>query len=171
MKKYFFAFIFAFASAAAFSRANSVSIQIIQNNPGQEKVWVTSQLFEQSVINFYFDAGRIVSNSPIYISSNDSDENRKALRAALIENNDGGMDYLVRIELFYKSSNSSVPDIPKLANVEKVEWKVYNVGTGIELSSGSKKPGKINSSNDNEIGIERFAYAVAKDVTSSIDEN
>ena len=109
MKKYFFAFIFAFASAAAFSRANSVSIQIIQNNPGQEKVWVTSQLFEQSVINFYFDAGRIVSNSPIYISSNDSDENRKALRAALIENNDGGMDYLVRIELFYKSSNSSVP--------------------------------------------------------------
>jgi hypothetical protein len=111
-----------------------------------------------------------VSNSPIYIKTDDDDKNRKALRAALIENNDGGMDYLIRIELFFKNSKSVVPDIPKLGNLDKVEWIVYEVGTGVDVSSGSKKPSKVTSSNDNEIGIETFAYEVAKELTSSFDK-
>ncbi len=172
MKKSILSFIFVFFSFTFLlhAKTSALSIQIIQNNPGQDKIWSTSEYFEQSVINYYFDSGRIVSNSPIYIKTDDDDKNRKALRAALIENNDGGMDYLIRIELFFKNSKSVVPDIPKLGNLDKVEWIVYEVGTGVDVSSGSKKPSKVTSSNDNEIGIETFAYEVAKELTSSFDK-
>ena len=161
MKKSILSFIFVFFSFTFIlhAKTSALSIQIIQNNPGQDKIWSTSEYFEQSVINYYFDSGRIVSNSPIYIKTDDDDKNRKALRAALI-----------RIELFFKNSKSVVPDIPKLGNLDKVEWIVYEVGTGVDVSSGSKKPSKVTSSNDNEIGIETFAYEVAKELTSSFDK-
>ena len=169
MKKSILSLLFIFVAFSVHAKAKALSAQIIQNNPGQEKTWATSEFFEQSVINYYFDSGRIVSNSPIYITTNDSEKNRKALRAALIENNDGGMDYLIRIELFFKMSKTVAPDIPKLGNLDKVEWIVYNVGTGVEISSGSKKPSKVTTSNDNEIGIESFAYEVVEELTSSFD--
>ena len=155
------------ASASAFSK--SVSVQIIQNNPGQEKVWATSEFFEQSVINYFFESGRIVSNSPIYISQEDAKEDRKALRAALIENSDGGMDYLARIEVFFNASENAAPDVPKLGNIKRVEWKIYRVGTGIDFSSGSKVPQKVTTKNDNESGINEFAASVARTLSESFE--
>ena len=159
----------AFSLSAAFAKASSVSVQIVQNNPGQEKVWATSEFFEQSMIDYFFAAGRIVSNSPICIASDDDEKNRKALKAALIENNDGGMDVLVRVELFFKKSKSAAPDVPMLGNIDKVEWKIYDVVTGLESLGGESVPGKVTSSNDNEQGIAKFAAMVAKKVSSSLE--
>lgn len=171
MKKSIFTIIslILLSSFSVFAKANnSISIQIIQNNPGHEKVWATSELFEQSIINYFFDSGKIVSNSPIYIKDKSEDKNKKALRAALIENSDGGMEYLVRVELIYKNSNSAVPDMPKLGNIQKVEWKIYKVSNSSEIASGEKKPIKVTSSNDNELGIDEFAALVAKSLSSSL---
>lgn len=147
--------------------AKAISVQVIQNLPGQDKVWDATRLFEQSIIDYYFDMGNIVSNSPIWINSTE-DKNRSALGAALIENSDGGMDYLIRFELFFKITNSSNPNAPLLENIDKVEWKIYSVESGKEISSGSGKPDKVTTSNNNESGITRFANFIAKKVEGQL---
>ena len=103
MKKRWVSSVLLFLIFAGAAFAKSISVQVIQNLPGQEKVWDATRVFEQGVIDYYFFEGNIVSNSPIWINSTES-KNRGALGAALIENYDGGMEYLVRFEIFFQNS-------------------------------------------------------------------
>lgn len=157
--------IFAMCASAAFSK--SLSIQIIQNNPGQEKVWATSYLFEQSITDYFFDAGDIVSSSPVWISDSD-EKNLGALKASLRENLQGGMDTLIRVELFYNTSDSSNPDGLLLENIKKVQWKAYAVSTGIQLFEGSAVPEKPNEKTNNEMGLSQFAGLVAYEINTQM---
>ena len=166
MKKFLLFSIIIFLTPFCFSK--NISVQIIQNNPGQDKIWVTTELFEQYVIDCFFDNGQIISNSPIWISSSDS-KNRGALRAALRENAIGGMDYLVRIEIFFKTGKNFAPDFPLLENIDKVSWKVYSVSTGLEEANGSGIPEKITDDNNNEVGISSFAHFITKKINSKIE--
>lgn len=153
----------------AICHAKTISVQVVQNNPGQERIWETTTLVEQSIIDYFFDDGNIVSNSPIWISSSDDKKNHGALNAALIENSEGGMEFLVRVEVFFNTSKSSNPDAPLLENIEKVEWKIYSVDSGKEVSSGNEKPQKITLSNNNELGIKTFAYLVSGKINKALD--
>ena len=150
-----------------FASAKSISVQVIQNLPGQEKVWDATRVFEQGVIDYYFYEGNIVSNSPIWINSTES-ENRGALGAALIENYDGGMEYLVRFELFFRNANSTNPNAPLLENIEKVEWKIYSTESGQVIKSGSGTPAKKVFDNNNEAAISQFAALTAKNASSQL---
>ena len=147
--------------------AKSLSIQIIQNNPGQDKIWATSYLFEQNITDYFFDAGDIVSSSPIWISSND-DKNRGALKASLAENRAGGMEILIRVELFYNTSNKSNPEAFLLENIKNVKWKAYAVSTGVELFEGSAVPQQPNEKTNNEIGLSQFAGLIAYQINTQI---
>lgn len=147
--------------------AKSLSIQIIQNNPGQEKIWATSYLFEQRITDYFFDSGDIVSSSPIWISSSD-EKNRGALKASLLENLIGGMEVLVRIELFYNTNETSNPEAFLLENIKKVQWKAYAVSTGIQLFEGSTAPAKITASNNDEMGLSQFAGLVAYQINNQM---
>ena len=164
--KSFFLGIFAFFCVSAAS-SRSLSIQIIQNNPGQDKVWATSYLFEQDITDYFFDAGDIVSSSPVWISSSE-EKNRGALKASLQENLDGGMEILVRVELFYNTSDSSNPEGLLLENIKKVQWKAYSVSSGKELFDGSAIPAKLDSKNNNEVGLSQFAALVAYQINNQI---
>ncbi|MCR4822180.1 MAG: hypothetical protein K5873_04835 [Treponema sp.] len=147
--------------------AKSLSIQIIQNNPGQEGVWATSYLFEQSITDFFFDAGDIVSSSPVWISDSD-EKNKGALKASLRENLEGGMEVLVRVELFYNTSESSNPEGLLLENIKNVEWKAYAVSTGQTLFEGSAKPEKPTEKTNNEMGLSQFAGLVAYQINTQM---
>ena len=147
--------------------AKSLSIQIIQNNPGQEKVWATSYLFEQNITDYFFDAGDIVSSSPIWISDTE-EKNLGALKASLRENLQGGMDTLIRVELFYNTSDSSNPEGLLLENIKKVQWKAYAVSTGIQLFEGSAVPEKPSANTNNEIGLSQFAGLVAYKINNQM---
>lgn len=154
-----------FCAQASFAR--SLSIQIIQNNPGQEKVWATSYLFEQDITDYFFDAGDIVSSSPIWISDSD-EKNRGALRASLAENRAGGMEVLVRVELFYNTSDSSNPEAFLLENIRKVQWKAYSVSTGAQLFEGSASPETPTAKTNNEMGLSQFAGLVAYEINTQM---
>ena len=167
MKKRWVSSVLLFLIFAGAAFAKSISVQVIQNLPGQEKVWDATRVFEQGVIDYYFFEGNIVSNSPIWINSTES-KNRGALGAALIENYDGGMEYLVRFEIFFKIANSKNPNAPLLENIEKVEWKIYSTETGKELSSGRGVPEKNLLDNNNEAAISQFAALVAKKAGSQL---
>lgn len=167
MKKRLAVSIMLFSTFVFSSFAKSISVQIIQNLPGQEKIWDATRVFEQGVIDYYFFEGNIVSNSPIWINSTES-KNRGALGAALMENYDGGMEYLVRFELFFKIANSTNPNAPLLDNIEKVEWKIYSTESGKELSNGRGIPEKTLLDNNNETAISQFAALVAKKAGSQL---
>ncbi|WP_407429523.1 hypothetical protein [Treponema sp.] len=163
--KLIFYALFALSASAAFSK--SLSIQIIQNNPGQEKVWSTSYLFEQNITDYFFDTGNIVSSSPVWISDTE-EKNKGALRASLDENRIGGMEVLVRIELFYNTSDSSNPEAFLLENIKNVKWKGYEVDTGIQIFEGSAAPEKAGLKNNNEAGLTDFAGFVAYKINNQI---
>lgn len=147
-----------FCASGAFSK--SLSIQIIQNNPGQDKIWATSYLFEQNITDYFFDSGDIVSSSPIWISDSD-EKNKGALKASLAENLEGGMEVLVRVELFYDTRDSSNPDGLLLQNIKNVKWTAYQVSNGQAIFEGSAAPEKVEARNNNEEGVSQFAGLIA----------
>ena len=156
---------FLLCASAAFSR--SLSFQIIQNNPVQDKVWATSYLFEQNLTDYFFETGDIVSSSPVWIAATE-DKNKKALRASLDENRQGGMDVLVRVELFYNTNDTSNPDGLLLENIRKVQWKAYAVSTGLQLFEGNATPEKATSKTNNELGLRQFAGLVAYQINTQM---
>lgn len=147
--------------------ARSLSIQIIQNNPGQERIWATSYLFEQNLTDYFFDAGDIVSSSPVWISDTE-EKNSSALKASLRENRDGGMETLIRVELFYNTGDSSNPEGLLLGNIRKVQWKAYSVSTGAQLFEGKAEPERPTAKTDNEMGLSQFAGLVAYQINTQM---
>ncbi len=165
VKSIFFVAFSMLCISGAFSK--SLSIQIIQNNPGQDKIWATSYFFEQNITDYFFDTGDIVSSSPIWISDTE-EKNDGALKASLRENLDGGMDILVRVELFYDTSDSSNPDGILLSNIKNVAWKAYSVTSGTELFEGNATPEKPNKKTNNEVGLSQFAGFVAYKINTQM---
>ena len=157
---------FVLCASTAFSR--SLSFQIIQNNPGQEKVWATSYLFEQNLTDYFFETGDIVTSSPVWISATE-DKNKSALRASLNENRQGGMEVLVRVELIYNTSDNSNPEGILLENIKKVQWKAYAVSTGIQIFEGNATPEKATSKTNNELGLRQFAGLVAYQINTQMN--
>ena len=165
--KIIFSVVFSFCVSGISAR--SLSIQIIQNNPGQERIWATSYLFEQDLTDYFFDAGDIVSSSPIWISDSD-EKNLGALNASLRENLEGGMETLIRVELFYNTNESSNPEGLLLENIKKVQWKAYAVDTGDQLFEGKAVPEKVNSKTNNEMGLSQFAGLIANQINKQMKQ-
>lgn len=163
----FFSVLFLFLPVfGAFS--GSLSIQIIQNNPGQDKIWDASYFLEQCITDYFFENGQIVSSSPIWISDTEA-KNNSAFKAALAENLEGGMEYLVRVEVFFApASEISNPQGLLLENVRKIQWKTYLVKTGVEVAGGSALPEALTRANNNESGLAHFANLVASKINSGL---
>ncbi len=163
----FFASFLILLFAAGNCFAKSLSIQIVQKNAGKDVVWATSYLFEQNLIDYFFSTGNIVSSSPVWIYDTD-EKNKGALRAALVENREGGMDFLVRVEINYDVKDSSNPEAFLLDNVKEVSWKSYSLRTDLEVASGTARPEKVTSKNNNEAGLADFAGLVAYKISSGL---
>ena len=78
------------------------------------------------------------------------------------------MEVLVRIELFYNTSNSSNPEGLLLENIKKVQWKGYYTSTGVQFFEGSAVPEKLNSKNNSEMGLSDFAALVAYKINNQM---
>ena len=163
MKKSFLSVILMGMTAALF--AKNISIQIIQNNPAaEENVCESSYLIEQSLIDYFFSSGHIVSSTPIFIGTAGD---ASSLKTALKTNAEGGMDYLVRVEVDYKAGASN-PDFVALENIEQVSWKNYSVLTGTEISAGKERIGTVNRQDNNENGVASFANFVAAKINAGL---
>lgn len=166
MKKNLIAVIaFLFAANGIF--AKNINFQIVQNNPGTEEVFVTSYLFEQAMVDFFFESGHIVSNSPAIIYSDETGD-KDELKKALVETTIGSMDILVRVFVNYDQVNAKNPKVFLLELVKSVSWKSYSGSTGKLISEGSLLPGPIDSTNNNESGIYNFASLAASKVSAGL---
>ncbi len=167
MKKNIAFLLLALAGMGVF--AKNISIQIVQNNPAaQDSVCASSSLIEQTILDYFFGTGHIVTNSPVYVKIGAAADD--GLKTALSESAEGGMDYLVRIEVDYKPAvRSNNPDAILLENIDRVSWKNYAVKTGLQLSDGTERIGTVNRQNNNENGVSSFANLVALKINASLN--
>lgn len=149
----------------------SLSVQVVQNVGDEEEPSLISSLIEQSVIDYFFESGHIVSSSPVYVLSTD-DKNKKALKAALRDTQDGGLDYLVTITVDYAVEKELKKSAALLLQyIQSASWKVYAASTGKELASGSGRPSAISNANNNEKGIIKFSSQLASQINAGLQKN
>ena len=166
MKKILFLFLTALVLVSEVF-ARDINFQIIQDNPGQEDVFDTSLLFEQAMADFFFESGHIVSNTPVYIRTDDVAD-KAEIKRALIESLLGSMELLVRVQIIYNPEKAKNPKAMVLDGISEIKWTAYSVKNGKLLSSGSDKPGYIDEKNNNENGIYNFGSSVASKISSGL---
>ncbi len=165
MKKFFLAAGMAILSVSVF--AKSFSLQIVQKNTPQEKVYNASYLIEQTVLDYFFERGCIVSSNSILISKNQL-ETKSSIRQSFIESKNGCMDYLINMEIFYDARKSNNPNGILLSNIAEIQWQIISLSTSETLSSGKTVVGSIKNDDDNSLGVESLAKTVAKNIQNEL---
>lgn len=160
-------FVFSFFVFLASVSAKGINFEIVQNNGTKEEVFAISNIFEQALSDFFFESGHIVSNSPVFILT-DEEASNADLKKVLVDTMLGSMDVLVRLQVNYIENNANNADAVLLESVKDVSWKNYNPKNGKMISGGSESVGKIDSTNNNESGVYNFASFVASKISSTL---
>ena len=136
--------------------AKSINILINQIDGIQENIRNTVQLFENSVMDFFFDAGFIVSSEKISLEKNIE----KTVQIALDSSVNGFIDYLVVAKVNVNS---------KTDELISADWEVINVATSKTLGSGSMVAPKPYR--EKEVSIQRFGVDVGSEIYLCIKGN
>ncbi len=150
--------------------AKNINFQIVQNTPLQEDVFEISSVFEQALADFFFESGHIVSNTPVYIYSDDSSD-KSEIKRALVETVIGSMDYLVRVKINFTENGSASPKALLLECIKDIDWEIFSASTGKSLGTGRCTPEKIDNTNNNESGIYNFASFTASKISSGLQKS
>lgn len=136
--------------------AKSINILINQLDGIQESVRDSVQLFENSIMDFLFDAGCIVSSEKICLET----DIEKTVQMALDSSVTGFIDYLVIAKVNVN---------PKTDELISAEWEVLNVATSKKIGSGSMDAPKPYR--EKEVSIQRFGVDVGSEIYSCIKGN
>lgn len=170
MRKRLFTAFLLVASCVCSGFALSLSVQVIQNFNDQKDPSSISYLVEQSLIDYFFESGAIVSSAPVYVLSGTA-KDEAALKSMLKETYEGGMDYLVAVKVNYNVDRELKDSAALLLQyIKDVEWTVYVAATGKNLVSGTGKPAAITSANNNEKGIIGFSSQLAAQISAGLQK-
>lgn len=145
--------------------ATTISIQIVQMDDSYVDVSDSSLIIEESIMDFMFSQGYIVSNSPVVYSK---DKARNAMKLSLEDAISGSADYLAYITVYFDRSNSPVPEGNILSNIELAQWKLVRVRGKQQLDSGTETPGSLVDIDDSETGISTFGYNLAEAINNAL---
>lgn len=136
--------------------AKSINILINQIDGIQENVRSSVQLFENSVMDFFFDAGFIVSSEKICLEKNIE----KTVQIALDSSVNGFIDFLIVAKVNVN---------PKTDELISVDWEVINANSSKKLGSGSMNAPKTYR--EKEVSIQRFGVDVGSEIYLCIKGN
>ncbi len=136
--------------------AKSINILINQLDGLQDSVRDSVQLFENSVMDYFFNAGCIVSSEKICLEKNID----KTVQIALDSSVDGFFEYLVIIKVNVNAKTDELTD---------VEWNILDVNTSKTMGSGSMKAPKPYR--EKEVSIQRFGVDVGAEIYSCMKGN
>lgn len=148
------------AGMCVYAHASVVSIQVLQHDTLDKNLHSTSYLIEDTLMDYFFDAGCIASSMPAAISP-DSKSDAKFENEALLGAEEGFCNYLIVVYADYDTSESRNPAADLLSNIASVSWKVINVRDGETISSGRRKPPVQQSSKDVVTFIRELAVTIA----------
>ncbi len=136
--------------------AKSINILVNQIDGIQDSVRDSVQLFENSIMDFLFDAGCIVSSEKISLEK----EIDKTVQIALDSSVNGFIDYLVVVKV---NVNAKTDDLIN------AQWEIIEVATSKRMGSGSMKAPKPYR--EKEVSIQRFGVDVGSEIYSCIKGN
>lgn len=145
--------------------ATTISVQIVQMDEARGDVTNSSLLIEESIMDFMFSQGYIVSNSPI-IHSKEKAQN--GMTTSLEDAINGSADYLAYITVYFDRKKSTAPDAPLLSNIELAQWSLVKVSDRKQLDAGTEKPGRLVEMDDSARGISTFGQQLAEVINTAL---
>ena len=139
--------------------ATTISVQIVQMDDANEDVTDSSLIIEESIMDYMFSQGYIVSNSPIIYSK---EKAQNGMIVSLEDAINGSADYLAYVTLYFDRNNSPAGEANLLSNIELAQWNLVQVADRKQLDSGTEKPGYLVEVDDSETGISTFAQHLAE---------
>lgn len=143
----------------------TVSVQIAEINNPQGKTSDLSYILEDTLLEYFFTRGVILSTSPVICNSQDLE---KDFNNTIRESRMGQVDYLILLEVFFDVSQSLSPEQPRLTNVKEIKWSLYLPDTEEKIAHGSKNTPKTSKNHDAREDISSFGYQLAEEIEKSI---
>lgn len=148
-----------FCSVAMPVSATTISVQVVQMDDSNEDVTDSSLIIEESIMDYMFSQGYIVSNSPIIYSK---EKAKNGMIVSLEDAINGSADYLAYVTVYFDRNNSPAGEANLLSNIELAQWNLVQVTDRKQLDSGTEKPGYLVEVDDSEIGISTFGQQLAE---------
>ena len=145
--------------------ATTISIQIVQMDDAHDDVTDSSLIVEESIMDFMFSQGYIVSNSPVIY---DKTKAQNGMIMSLEDAINGSADYLAYITVYFDRKQSSAAELNLLSNIKQAQWSLVKVQNRQELDSGTAKPGPLVEVDDSAKGISTFGQQLAKVINTAI---
>lgn len=145
--------------------ATTISVQIVQMDEAHGNVTDSSLLIEESIMDFMFSQGYIVSNSPVIYNK------EKAQNGMIISLEDainGSADYLAYITVYFDRKKSTAAEANLLSNIELAQWSLVKVRDRQQIDAGTEKPGQLVQIDNSERGISTFGQQLAKVINTAL---
>jgi len=130
---------------------NSITVLVNQKTSNAEGIFESSRLFEDGVINYFFDSGFIVSNEPVCLEK----DFLRAEQIALDEAQIGYLEFLLVFHLYLNAENG---------NLTEAEWDLIRVETGKKIASGKSLAPEVKTKTETEKIIKQFAEQNVREV-------
>lgn len=159
------AVILCIMALTSFVYASSYSLQIIQHDEISDKVNPLSYGFEDGIMDYFFNTGNIISNTPA-AAVKDASEDEHIIDKAIMDALNGYCDVMITVILEY-SAGDRVSDAAAFSDLQKVDWFIMDLSTEKKIADGSIKNSFTNI-NDNKKSISKFTNALSKDIVSCL---
>lgn len=167
MKVKTLSFILLFALInSLFAYSLDISILVSQKDIDVDSIRNTTREIENGIFEVLFDKGYIVSNEPITIIQDTTEEYEDGFDAAIA----GYVDYYVHVQLFYDISSSKNPNGVLLSDIKKVLLKIVEVESNKEIFNNEMKVPSVNSREQEVAGVKAFSREIGNKINIIIRE-
>lgn len=150
-----------------FAYASSYSLQIIQHDEMSGKVNPLSYIVEDGIMEYFFNSGNVISNTPAVAVKNAS-EDESVIDKAIMSALDGYCNVMIAVTLEY-SSNERFTDNADFSDLIEMDWFVMDLTTEKKIADGSVKNNSKNIS-DTKKSILKLTNTLSKDIVSCLGE-
>ncbi|MEE1213277.1 MAG: hypothetical protein UHO11_12410 [Treponema sp.] len=157
VKRFLAALVFSVACISG-SFGRSLSFQVVQHNDSLNEVCSSALVIEDEILNFFYDAGYIVTNVPAAVSKSE-EQDVSFYQKGFNDASDGSFDDFVLIKLYFTGSEDENKKV-SLGNMQKLSWKVVSTKNGTVLEEGCTGVEKEVLA-DNEKNVREFASEFA----------
>lgn len=133
---------------------SSLSFHVIQHNDSLNNVCESALVIEDEIMNYFFNAGYIVTNVPACISKSE-EQDLKFYQNGYNEAANGAFDEFIQIKLYFTGSEEENIKVA-LGNMKKISWKVVQTTTGKVLEEGNQDV-TVDVAVDSEANVREFA--------------
>ncbi|MCR5217333.1 hypothetical protein [Treponema sp.] len=152
--------------ATAFLYSESVAFQVIQHDKSSDEVRLSSLMIEESILDYFFNQGFIVTNSPA-IAFNDSAKDSYYEKKAVAEAREGGIRYFILVTADFDVTDSARSEANVVDNIKFIKWELTDIRLDKKIAGGKVEPSGIKAKNM-QTGVYKLSQKVASEIQTEI---